>query len=54
MKQIFMSLFIVLLAILFSRFNTMYHSGLIFKRYITIKNKKLANLLIGNMNPDLP
>ena len=54
MKQIFMSLFIVLLAILFSRFNTMYHSGLIFKRYITIKNKKLANLLIGNINPDLP
>ncbi len=53
MKQIFMSLFIVLLAVLFSRFNTMYHPELIFKRYITVKNKKLANLLIENINPDL-
>ncbi len=43
--------FFLLVGIVIARFNTAYHGNLIFKRYIEIKNKKLARLLIWGGDP---
>ena len=54
MGHFFIYLFVVAIAIVLSRLNTMYHPELIVKKYITVKNKSLAKLLIANTNPDFP
>lgn len=52
MGHFFIYLFVVAIAIVFSRLNTMYHPELIVKKYVTVKNRKLSKLLIANTNPD--
>ena len=44
----------LLLVLLFTRINAIYHVQLLCRKYVVIRRKKLARLLIGQSDPVTP
>jgi hypothetical protein len=46
--------FSLLFAVFFARINAVYHPHLLFRKYVIVRNQKLARILIGQSDPVTP